>query len=160
MTLEQIKNDYIKDKYLASHDLDTWIDFQNFFANRHPEWFEENYIEGWQLDKDILVKGNKIYSPETCCFVPSCINNLFIKSNKIRGEFPIGVSKRKDKYISQIQKSKKVKYIGMFETLLEAFDAYKVEKEKHIKNIADEYKDYLNPKVYEALYKYKVEITD
>ena len=44
-TLEQIKNDYIRDKYLASHDLDTWLDFQNFFANRHPEWFELHWEE-------------------------------------------------------------------------------------------------------------------
>ena len=44
-TLEQIKNDYIKDKYLASHDLDTWSEFQIYFANRHPEWFEVHWEE-------------------------------------------------------------------------------------------------------------------
>lgn len=42
-TLEQIKNDYVRDKYLASHDLDTWYEFQNYFANRHPEWFEQHW---------------------------------------------------------------------------------------------------------------------
>ena len=46
----------------------------------------------FELDKDILVKGNKVYSPETCCFVPSEVNLLFSKTGKLRGSLPIGVS--------------------------------------------------------------------
>ena len=45
MTLEQIKNDYVRENYLVSHDLDTWSEFQIFFANRHPEWFEQHWEE-------------------------------------------------------------------------------------------------------------------
>ena len=41
-----------------------WHNFQTFV-----KWYEENYIEGFHLDKDLLSKGNKIYSPETCCFI-------------------------------------------------------------------------------------------
>ena len=67
-----------------------WYNFQNF-----AEWFENNYVEGWHLDKDILVKGNKIYSPETCCFVPRDINNLFLLRKNNRGDYPIGVKKPK-----------------------------------------------------------------
>lgn len=64
-----------------------WHNFQNF-----AKWFEENYVEGFDLDKDILVKGNKMYSPETCCFVPQEINALFTKSDKMRGKLLLGVS--------------------------------------------------------------------
>lgn len=39
-------------------------------ASNFKKWFDENYVEGYQLDKDILVKGNKVYGPNTCCFVP------------------------------------------------------------------------------------------
>ena len=63
--------------------------FQNF-----AKWYEDNYyeVEGERmcLDKDILVKGNKIYSPETCIFVPNTINLLFTKSDKARGKSVIG----------------------------------------------------------------------
>lgn len=54
-----------------------WHNFQVFAA-----WFEDNYnpetMQGWHLDKDILIKGNKIYSSETCCFVPGEVNRCFV----------------------------------------------------------------------------------
>ena len=54
--------------------IEEWYNFQNFAG-----WFEKNYIDGYQLDKDLLIKGNKIYSPETCCFVPKEINLILGK---------------------------------------------------------------------------------
>ena len=76
-----------------------WHNFQNF-----AEWFDKNYnpeiMEGWHLDKDILVKGNKIYSPETCCFVPQEINTLIISCKAKRGELPIGVSKKGKRFLA------------------------------------------------------------
>lgn len=135
-----------------------WRDFQNF-----AQWCEDNwkpYMEGWQLDKDILVKNNKTYSPETCCFVPQEINKTFTKSNKKRGDLPIGVGKNYNKYISQIKTSGKVRFLGSFDTLEEAFQAYKIAKEEYIKEVADKWKDLIDPRVYQAMYNYQVEITD
>ena len=63
------------------------------------KWFDENYVEGWQLDKDILVQGNKLYSPETCCFVPKEINILFrhrTKKETIKKRLPSIIVKYKD----------------------------------------------------------------
>ncbi|WP_155292773.1 hypothetical protein [Pseudomonas fluorescens] len=37
-------------------------------------WFDVNHIAGYQLDKDILQPGNRLYSPDTCVFVPAYIN--------------------------------------------------------------------------------------
>lgn len=64
---------------------------------------------GWALDKDILVKGNKIYSPETCCFVPQEINNLFTKRKSCRGTLPIGVKyiKENKKFSASFSRNKK-----------------------------------------------------
>ena len=137
---------------------DSWLYYSNFKA-----WFDENYKEGYHLDKDILVKGNKIYSPTTCCCVPPEINTLMTKHNATRGNLPIGVSKcNQEKYRAIVRICGKYKQIGTFDTPEEAFQAYKQEKETHIKEMA---KRYFNDKkitdsVYNALMNYKVEITD
>ena len=119
------------------------------------------------MDKDILYTGNKIYSPQTCIFVPQSINILFIKSDKIRGDYPIGViyNKRDDVFESWINKysndnKKKQIYLGRYNTSKEAFQVYKIEKEKYIKQIADEYKPYIPQKLYEAMYRWEVDIND
>jgi hypothetical protein len=135
-----------------------WHNFQVF-----AEWFENNYkshMEGWHLDKDILKKGNKIYSPETCTFVPRDINMLFVKCNKSRGKYPIGVRESGDKFKVECNIYGKYKYLGTFNTIEEAFQAYKIAKEAEIKRVAEIWKPQLAPPTYQVLLNYKVEITD
>jgi hypothetical protein len=122
------------------------------------QWFDENYIEGYSLDKDILVKGNKLYSPDTCCFVPVEINNLLIKRKKHRGDLPIGVGRMNGRYRAFLHK----KHLGMFDTIIEAFNAYKNAKEKEIKYIASLYfnKGLISKRVFNALISRTIEITD
>lgn len=133
-----------------------WGNFQTF-----AQWFENNYIEDFALDKDILVKGNKVYSPETCCFVPQEINSLFIKSTKSRGLLPIGVHEQNNKFISSInRRGKQQDYLGSFDTPEEAFQAYKIAKEVYIKEVADKWRDIITEQVYQAMINYKVTITD
>ena len=134
------------------------------------EWIENNYYEvpgeKMCLDKDILCKGNKIYSRETCIFVPSRINTLFIKCNKSRGKDPIGVTELpsgnyrvfcNDGYGEQIR-------LGTYSTKEEAFRVYKEYKEKLIKDTIDSYEGKIPEPHYSrlkiAMYNYKVEITD
>jgi len=132
-----------------------WHNFQVFAS-----WFEENYRKNQQLDKDILIKGNKIYSPETCCFVPQEINLLLVSSNSKRGKYPIGVHKLGNRVQAQLTINGKQVYLGLFDSPEEAFQAYKVAKEKHIKEMAEKYRPQLAPQTYQALINYKVEITD
>ena len=117
-------------------------------------------MQGWHLDKDILIKGNKIYSPETCCFVPQEVNILFIKNSKRREGLPIGVYKQKNSFVAHLSKGKEQIYLGSFSTIEECFQAYKIAKEEYIKEMADKWKPLIHLKVYEAMYNYKVEITD
>lgn len=132
-----------------------WHNFQNF-----AEWFYSNYnpetMQGWHLDKDILFKGNKIYTPETCAFVPQEINSLFIKTKHKESNLPTGISKTGNKFKVRLNQ----KYIGTFNTLEEAFEAYKEVKEKYIKSKADKWKDLISDSVYSAMYNYKVNIDD
>jgi hypothetical protein len=132
-----------------------WHNFQNF-----SKWYNDNYIEGFHLDKDILIKGNKIYGPDTCCFVPEEINYLFEKCKRLRGDLPIGVSKNKKRFMAYVSKKKERHYLGTFDTKEEAFHNYKIAKEDYIKKVADKWKDKINTKVYQAIQNYKVEITD
>lgn len=128
-----------------------WHNFQVF-----AEWFENNYTESFDLDKDILQKENKIYSPETCCFVPKEINSLFTKRQNRRGSLPIGVSKTGNSYISRVNNKKPSNY----KTLEEAFGAYKIAKEAYIKEVADKWESKITKATYNAMYNYQVEITD
>lgn len=148
--------------YIGRTVVDEWHNFQNF-----AKWYDENFYEikgqETQLDKDILIKGSKIYSPETCVFVPHNINKLFTKSNKSRNGLPIGVCTHPNskKYLSSCSNGdgKKV-HLGMFENTEEAFIAYKIYKEKLITDIADKYKDVLPNRLYNALTDYRVDIND
>lgn len=117
----------------------------------------------WHLDKDILIKGNKTYSEDTCVFVPPRINVLLTKRHNKRGEHPIGVywKKKNNQFCVQCADgSGSQKYLGLFSDYSEAFKVYKDFKEKHIKSLAEEYKDQLDPRAYEALINYQVEETD
>lgn len=157
-------NEKYYDKYPSYKDkiiCQSWYNFQNF-----AEWFEENYyeIEGETmcLDKDILYKGNKIYSPKTCIFVPQRINTLFIKRELYRGDLPLGVDfdNRNCKFRATYRVNKVKKHLGYYNTKEEAFQVYKKVKEKDIKQIAEEYKDKIPTKLYNAMITYKVEIDD
>ena len=134
------------------------------------EWIENNYYEipgeKMCLDKDILCKGNKLYSRDTCIFVPERINNLFIKRDNNRGDHPIGMSPNSagnyqarcnDGYGKQIP-------LGTYSTKEQAFQAYKEYKEKIIKKIIDLYEGKIPEPYYTrlktAMYNYKVEIDD
>ena len=120
-------------------------------------------VEGWQLDKDLLVKGNKVYSENTCVFIPAEVNTLLVKSTASRGKHLIGVcwNKTKKSFVAHVGKNKgKSEYLGYFNTELEAFEAYKQAKESFIKEQANKWKDKIDDRAYNALMSYTVEITD
>lgn len=149
--------------YVNCKASEEFLNFQNF-----GNWDEDNYyeIEGEKmcLDKDILVKGNKIYSPETCIFVPERINLLFTRLTNRKGKLPLGVKlttygKYRAVYSDNRLERKDIN-LGVYSTPEEAFEVYKEFKEKYIKEVADEYKDKIPQKLYDAMYNYEVEITD
>ena len=120
-------------------------------------------VDGFELDKDLLIKGNKVYSESTCVFIPSEINLLLVKREASRGEHPIGVywSKTNKAFIAQINKNKGMQEkLGLFKTELEAFNAYKQAKEAFIKEQANKWKDKIDERTYEALMNYQVNIDD
>ena len=149
-----------KPTYKGCRVEDYLLCFQNF-AEFYYNIYYEVPGEIMHLDKDILYKGNKIYSRSTCCFVPDRINSLFTKCDSHRGDLPIGVSEDHNKYRARCHNTESIIInLGTYVTPIKAFEVYKNFKEITIKKVADKYKDMIPNNVYEALYNYQVEITD
>lgn len=138
-----------------------WYNFQNF-----ADWYYNNLrFEGRvEVDKDLKIKGNKVYSSKTCELVPIQINALFTGAGRVhRGKYPLGVYFKKDvnKFRAQLHKGgSSQEFLGDFNTPEEAFFVYKNEKEKHVKQVIEKYKNHISEDLYNILINYKVEITD
>lgn len=143
-----------------------WLNYEKFYEWIHSQ---ENYEQwknnnDWHIDKDILVKRNKVYAPDKCCLIPRDVNILFTKRDNYRGDYPIGVSynKSNDGYSAMCSTKNGRARLGIYSTPEEAFYVYKHFKENLIKKIAKETytKGEITKRCYEALMSYKVEITD
>ena len=167
-TLRRCYDPKFHEKYSTYKDCmveDYLLNFQHM-----GEWIENNYYEvtgeKMCLDKDILCKGNKVYSRDTCIFVPERINLLFVKSDKARGKDPIGVDQLPSGNYQVLCSDGygKLIYLGTYPTKKEAFQVYKNYKEKIIKEVIDSYKGKIPEPHYsrlrEAMYNYEVEIDD
>ena len=160
-----------KEKHLTYKDViccERWLCFSYFLEDLEilKEEYNWDKDEKLNLDKDILNKNNKIYSLENCVLIPSCINLLFTKSDGSRGKYPIGVcyNKRDKKYQAKCSINGKYKGLGYYNTVEDAFNAYKIAKENEIKRVANECisKGYItkDSRLYKTMIEYKVEIND
>lgn len=133
------------------HVCDEWLNFQNF-----ADWYSKSEYpvnERLHVDKDILYPGNTLYSPDRCILVPQRINMLFMINTMKCNGIPQGIREYKSgKYNS----SYRGQSLGTYCSLEEAFAAYKEEKEKTIKKVANEYKSIIPKSLYEVLIKYEV----
>lgn len=130
-----------------------WHNFQNFAA-----WYEGQYKEdGWEVEKDILVKGNKEYSAKFCRMVPQELNKLFINRGNFRGDLPIGVSRNLGNYQASVSDGGVRYSLGTFKTPEKAFEVYKDRKELIIKREANKFKGRICEDLYQALVNFEVE---
>ena len=144
---------------------DNFKNYEYFYEWCHKQIGFGN--QGWHLDKDLLtkgnIKGNKVYSEDSCVFIPSEINTLLIKCTASRGKHPIGVywSKTHKAFVAQVNKNKgKQEHLGFFKTEIEAFNAYKTTKEAFVKEQANKWKGKIDERAYNALMSYEVDIDD
>lgn len=118
---------------------DEWLKFTVF-----AEWYELNWVDGYDLDKDIKKPGNKIYSPDTCLFIPRCLNNLFTDCHGSRGQYPLGVSfdRYHNKFSAEIRIDGKANRIGRYKTSSLAYEAYKKAKNAEVLRKCDQYPEF------------------
>ena len=154
----------LKKKYPTYKDCeasDNFLYYEYFY-----EWCNSQIGFGnqdWQLDKDLLFKGNKVYSEDSCVFIPKEINSLLTKSDKVRGKHLIGVHwcNASKAFVAMVSKNKGgQKHLGYFNTELEAFNTYKTAKEAFIKEQAEKWKSQIDERAYNTLMNYQVEMDD
>ena len=169
--LQRCFDNKLKERYPTYKEVtccDRWLCFVNFLEDLEALKNEYNWDDDIKLnlDKDILHKGNKIYSLENCVLVPQWINKLFTKSDANRGDCPIGVSynKASKKYQALCNINGKKIGLGLYNSLEEAFNAYKVAKEQEIKRIAEDCisKGFItkDSRLYKAMISYQIKIDD
>lgn len=138
--------------YEGCYVCEEWLTFSNFKA-----WMEKQDWEGNELEKDLIISGNKIYSPETCVFVSARVNTFLIENGAARGEFPIGASvdEKSGKFRARCRCviSGKQKTLGYFYSPEEAHKAWLAFKLEQARILAAEQAD---PRVAKALiYRYE-----
>lgn len=145
---------------------DEWLNYENFYEWLHNQPNFDKWKNGkrWAVDKDIIIKGNKVYNPDACCLIPQNVNCLFLKREAERGDYPIGVRYTDDGFLAICRNPflDKAVELGCYYTPEKAFQAYKTYKEDVIKQVAEaEYSDgNITEECYRAMINYVVEIDD
>lgn len=140
--------------YIGVIICDEWKTYSKF-----KEWYISNYKDGYELDKDLIDGNKKMYSPETCSFVPNEINMCIIdKNNKNQ---PLGVCyhipkknmsfEYKKPYYAQIYKNKKKYHLGAFPTPEEAHTKWQLAKKEHLSDIIKKYNNSVSDGVIKGL---------
>lgn len=112
--------------YAGCEVCSNWLYFTKFRS-----WMETQDWEGNHLDKDLLIEGNKVYSPVTCIFVSPMVNSFLVDSRKDKGEYPTGVNwnTEVEKFLVRCSNlSKGSKHLGYFDCPNEGklvYDKYK-----------------------------------
>lgn len=134
-----------------------WYNFQNF-----AKWYKENYYEidgqNMQVDKDWLCVGNRLYCPENCCIAPRIINACLLTHNKKTNfDLPTGIEpyNKCGKYKARCSVEGKRVEIGIYDTIDDAYKAYKEFKIKYVESLGEKFKDYIPKKLYDAVKNYR-----
>lgn len=151
-----------KPTYVGCSVDDRWLTYSNFKKDIREMVGFGNL--NWALDKDIIIKGNKVYSRDTCCFVPREINNLIANRRLGRGSLPLGVSFSNrgvmKPYLAKCSVDGRTVNLGAFETPDEAHLTYKKFKESWIREKAIEYQGVIDGRALNSLLNWEIHVDD
>ena len=125
-----------------------WHDFQVF-----AKWYESQPFSnlGYEIEKDLLIEGNRVYSPATCLLAPKAINSLFRGHKKNDENMPMGVYKRSNGYLSMVRIDGVLINLGVFSDIEGASKAYQKAKKEYAKQKALEWQDRIDKRLFDAL---------
>ncbi|MAX51247.1 MAG: hypothetical protein CMH22_05215 [Methylophaga sp.] len=130
----------------------SWHNFQNF-----AEWFDQNYVEGFFLDKD-LIGNSQLYSEATCCFIPNEVNIAIAMTHNQRkmrehDNLPTGVHycKQTGKYSASCGTRQNSEWGGRHEKIEDAFEKYLEMKQRQLENLAHNFRSQITDVAYDAL---------
>lgn len=131
-----------------------WHNFQTFaeWSSKQPN----SRVKGYDLDKEMRVLGSKVYSPETCSYLPQEVNKILLDGGASRGSLPTGVIAYRDGWRAQVNVDGNGHMSSTFKTVGEALDWYKTRKEDNVRSVASKYKENIHPEVYMNLIKWEV----
>lgn len=141
----------LKPYYKGKKVCEEWQNFQNFKA-----WYDEHFV-AWEkvdLDKDLLIQGNNVYSPETCAFITHFLNTIF----EDRGVKQLITQNKDKKYNVAMLILNKKQEVGVFDTKEEAVEALADYKKQYIVSVAESCKGKVQDCVYQAMLNWKVDI--
>ncbi len=121
----------------TTHQFEGYQSFASWATEEFGYSHKDSNGKYWQLDKDLLTRGNKTYSEGTCLFVPHRVNCLLTTRAGFRGEYPLGVyfEQKVGKFRANCQQQTKVpKFLGYFEDPYQAHKEWQLEKYKQILN--------------------------
>ena len=159
-TLDRCYNEKTRLKYKAYSDCNVSDNFK--YYEYFYEWFisQNGCDERFEIDKDLLIKNNKLYSENTCILLPKEVNLALSVKKSQRGQYLIGVCKTGKKFLARCCTNGGDRTLGYYNTEIEAFNAYKQTKENYLKQLAEKWKYQIDERAYNALMNYEVEITD
>lgn len=132
--------------YSSCEVCEDWYSFKSF-----RDWMTGQNWQDKHLDKDLIVKGNKIYHPSRCLLIDRELNMFLSNISNYKGYTK--AKNRKKKYRVQISVNGKNNYVDSFYTKEEAIECYKDAKRKLIQEWANKYK--LDNIIYNALIRLK-----
>lgn len=118
-------------------------------ASKFKVWFDAHFVKGWRLDKDFKVPGNKLYSEQTCLFLPHAINSLF--TGGWDSYLPRGVCFHSGYYRATLKVKGRMRKFGSYSDVEKARARYIEEKTKESLRVIGEYKNELGENVYNLL---------
>lgn len=148
-----------KQPYYETVTIDkSWTDFQNF-----APWYYENWVESWELDKDLFSGENKRYSPETCCFLPQRLNGWLERIRSIKSGETLGYSFHSRDLVYNVRirdSSNTLLHLGYFKNEKEARLTYIRAKVEQLDDLLNNYKDELSVKTFDKFVELRNELSE